>query len=95
MLGCLVGVVLTGAAVAAAGVVEGTHGRAQVLHQGDAVLATEVGEQHTLHPRSKVDAVALGVVAAFGFVQILHQHAWDQFPAVGNRVLFNAPPAQF
>ena len=95
MLGCLVRLILTGAAIATAGVVHGTQGGAQVLHEGDAVLATEVGELYTPHSRSKVDAVAFWVVAVFGFVQVLHQHAWDQLSGVRDYVLFNAPPAEF
>lgn len=43
-----------------------THGRAQVLHERNAVLATEVYKFDGLYPRLEVDSIAVRVVAVLG-----------------------------
>lgn len=50
---------------------------AEVLQQRDPILSTKVHELDVLHPIVEEDALAVGIHAAVGAVQVLGQGPWD------------------
>lgn len=51
-------------------------GGAEILQQGHPIFATEINELNVLHTIVEEDALAVGINAAIGAVQIVDQGAW-------------------
>lgn len=64
-----------------------THGRAQVLHERDTVLATEVYKLDGLYARLEVDTIAVRVVAVLGGMEVVVQCSGDELTGIGYALL--------